>query len=189
MNRGFRGEGSVAPLIFLRGMKAARATFDVASLHPYPPTGRLGFDDGTQAPNMTLYNIGDYLKELDRLWPSKRYRVWLTEYGVQSKPDRYGATLTGQATFVRTGVAKIKQDAAHLGADLVPDPRRADRGARRVRPLAVGPAHRDRRQEAVVPRLAGRRTDVERGLDSPPPRDGSSSCRSASARPARSRST
>jgi hypothetical protein len=109
MNRGFRGEGSVAPLIFLRGMKAAKATFDLASLHPYPLTGRLGFADGTQAPQITLHNIGDYFKELDRLWPSKRYRVWLTEYGVQSRPDRYGATLTGQATFVRLALQKIRK--------------------------------------------------------------------------------
>jgi hypothetical protein len=109
MNRGFGGEGSISPLIFLRGMKKAKATFDIASLHPYPTTGRVGFNDGTLAPNITLFNIGDYLKELDRLWPSKRYRVWLTEYGQQSKPDRYGSTLTGQANFVRTAMAKLKK--------------------------------------------------------------------------------
>jgi len=90
-------------------MKKAKATFDIASLHPYPVTGRVGFDDGTLAPNITLHNIGDYLKELDRLWPSKRYKVWLTEYGQQSKPDRYGSTLNGQASFVRTAMAKLKR--------------------------------------------------------------------------------
>ena len=54
MNRGFGGEGSISPLIFLRGMKKAKATFDIASLHPYPITGRVGFNDGTLAPNITL---------------------------------------------------------------------------------------------------------------------------------------
>ena len=102
MNRGFGGDGSISPLIFMRGMKKAKATFDIASLHPYPVTGRVGFNDGTRSPNITLSNIGDYLKELDRLWPTKRYRVWLTEYGQQSKPDRYGSTLTGQATSSAT---------------------------------------------------------------------------------------
>ena len=109
MNRGFGGEGSISPLIFMRGMKKAKATFDIASLHPYPVTGRVGFNDGTRAPNITLSNIGDYLKELDRLWPTKRYKVWLTEYGQQSKPDRYGSTLTGQANFVRNAMTKLKK--------------------------------------------------------------------------------
>ena len=49
------------------------------------------------------------MKELDRLWPTKRYQVWLTEYGAQSKPDRYGATLTGQANFVHAGLAKRQE--------------------------------------------------------------------------------
>ena len=109
MNRGFAGPGSVAPLVFLRGLKKAGARFDIASLHPYPLTGRVGFADGTRAPNVTLANIGDYLRELDRLWPTKRYRVWLTEYGIQSKPDRYGATLAGQAAFVRAALGKVKR--------------------------------------------------------------------------------
>ena len=109
MNRGFAGPGSVAPLVFLRGLKKAGARFDIASLHPYPLTGRVGFTDGTRAPNVTLANIGDYLRELDRLWPTKRYRVWLTEYGIQSKPDRYGATLAGQAAFVRAALGKVKR--------------------------------------------------------------------------------
>ena len=47
MNRGFAGPGSVAPLVFLRGMRKAGARFDIASLHPYPLTGRVGFTDGT----------------------------------------------------------------------------------------------------------------------------------------------
>jgi len=108
MNRGFAGAGSVAPLVFLRGMRAAKATFDIASLHPYPLTGRVGFTDGTKAPNITLANIGEYLRELDRLWPAKRYRVWLTEYGVQSIPDRYGTSLQGQASFLRAAMTKLK---------------------------------------------------------------------------------
>ena len=35
--------------------------------------------------------------------------MWLTEYGQQSKPDRYGSTLTGQANFVRQAMTKLKK--------------------------------------------------------------------------------
>ena len=63
MNRGFGGAGSVAPLVFLRGMRKAEGDASTSrSLHPYPLTGRVGFTDGTRAPNITLANIGDYLQ-------------------------------------------------------------------------------------------------------------------------------
>ena len=96
-------------------MKKAKAKFDIASLHPYPITGRVGFNDGTQAPNVTLTNIGDYLKELDRLWPAKRYRVWLTEYGaaVQARPLRRDADRPGRLRRDALGKV-IKKHAAHL---------------------------------------------------------------------------
>jgi hypothetical protein len=34
--------------------------------------------------------------------------VWLTEYGVQSIPDRYGTSLQGQAAFLRAAMTKLK---------------------------------------------------------------------------------
>ena len=106
MNRGFAGPGSVAPLVFLRGMRKAGARFDIASPAPLPADRPRRLHGRHAGANVTLANIGDYLAELDRLWPTKRYRVWLTEYGIQSKPDRYGATLAGQAAFVRAALGK-----------------------------------------------------------------------------------
>jgi hypothetical protein len=107
MNRGFGGAGSIPALKFLRGMKEARAKFDIASLHPYPITGKAGMNDRSRSPNITLTNYGDYEKELDKLWPAKRYKVWFTEYGAQSTPDRYGASPNGQAAFVKTALKKV----------------------------------------------------------------------------------
>ena len=107
MNRGFGGAGSIPALKFLQGMKKAKAKFDIASLHPYPLTGRAGVDDGAKAPNITLANFRKYERELDRLWPAKRYTIWLTEYGAQTQPDRYGATLEGQQRFVKTAIGRL----------------------------------------------------------------------------------
>ncbi len=107
MNRGFGGKGSVAALVFLRGMKAAKAKFDTASVHPYPPTGVEGFDDGTTAPNITLANFRVYEQELDRLFKPKKYPIWITEFGAQSIPDRNGASLPDQAAFVRQSLRRV----------------------------------------------------------------------------------
>ncbi len=107
MNRGFGGQGSVPALKFLQGMKKAKARFDIASIHPYPLTGRAGFNDRTKAPNITLSNFKAYEKELRRLWPAKKYKIWLTEYGAQTQPDRYGATPAKQAAFVKTVITRL----------------------------------------------------------------------------------
>ena len=108
MNRGFGGKGSVAALVFLRGMKKANAKFDIATVHPYPPTGVEGLDDGTTAPNITLINFKEYEKELDKLYKPKKYDIWFTEYGAQSEPDSNGASLADQALFVKQAFKKIK---------------------------------------------------------------------------------
>jgi hypothetical protein len=107
MNRGFGGAGSIPPLKFLEGMKKAKAKFDIASLHPYPRTGRAGFEDVVKAPNITVANLKFYEKTLDRLWPAKRYEIWLTEYGAQTHPDKYGATPDGQQRFVKTALKRL----------------------------------------------------------------------------------
>ncbi len=108
MNRGFGGKGSVAALVFLRGMKKANAKFDIATVHPYPPTGVEGLDDGTTAPNITLINFKEYEKELDKLYKPKKYDIWLTEFGAQSEPDANGASLPDQALFVKQAIKRIK---------------------------------------------------------------------------------
>jgi hypothetical protein len=107
INRGFGGKGSVAALVFLRGLKAAGGKFDVATVHPYPPTGVEGFDDGTTAPNITLSNFEFYVQDLDKLWKGKRYPIWITEFGAQSTPDRNGAARGAQALFVKQALRRL----------------------------------------------------------------------------------
>jgi hypothetical protein len=90
-------------------MKEAGAKFDIASIHPYPLTGRKGFEDGTKAPNVTLHNFHQYERELNRLWPRRNVEIWITEYGAQTQPDRYGATLESQARFVKKALKRLVQ--------------------------------------------------------------------------------
>jgi Glycosyl hydrolase catalytic core len=104
-NNIFRGKRpSISPILFLRGMKAAGATFDVYAHHPYNPAGDL------VAPNVpprarttvTMGNINTLIRELNRLY-GRQMRLWITEYGYQTNPpDRiFGVSLKQQAAYLR----------------------------------------------------------------------------------------
>jgi hypothetical protein len=94
---------AVSPLPFLRAMKRAGAKgFDAYAHHPY-------YGSALEAPTtrpkaktaVGLGNIDDLIKELTRLYGKKR--VWITEYGYQTKPqDRvFGVTYAKQAAYLR----------------------------------------------------------------------------------------
>jgi hypothetical protein len=101
-NSGTLRRASLSPLPFLRGMKKAHARFDVYAHHPY-------YQHPNEAPNkpppgpraVTLGNINWLIRELTRLYGRKR--LWITEYGYQTKPpDRYfGVSWVKQARYVR----------------------------------------------------------------------------------------
>ncbi|MGZ8693847.1 MAG: glycosyl hydrolase [Gaiellaceae bacterium] len=111
---------SIGPIPFLRGLKkAGLKRFDVYAHHPYygqrtetpatkPKTNR--GKKGLIAPPVLLGNIGDLVKELTRLYGSKR--VWITEYGYQtSPPDRaFGVTYAKQAAYLKQAVRIARQN-------------------------------------------------------------------------------
>jgi hypothetical protein len=99
---------AVSPLPFLRAMKKAGAKgFDAYAHHPYygapretpstpPPPGI----HGNAATAVTLGNINVLVKEVTRLYGSKR--IWITEYGYQTNPpDRIvGVSWANQARYL-----------------------------------------------------------------------------------------
>jgi len=93
---------ALSPLVFLRGMKRAGAKgFDAYAHHPYygkpnetpttPPPARTA---------VTLGNINTLIKEVTRLYGAKR--IWLTEYGYQTKPpdNIFGVSFANQAKYL-----------------------------------------------------------------------------------------
>ncbi len=93
---------SVSPLAFVRGMKRYGAKgFDAYAHHPY--YGKRTETPSTKASArtaVTLGNINDLDKELRRLYGRKR--IWITEYGYQTKPDRlFAVTYAKQAAYMR----------------------------------------------------------------------------------------
>jgi hypothetical protein len=104
---------SVTPMVFLAALKKAGAKFDVYAHHPYysgpsetpstPPKPK-----GSGA--VTLGNIGDLLKLLQKLYPGKH--LWLTEYGYQTKPPDpiYGVSYAKQAKYLAQAYAIVKKN-------------------------------------------------------------------------------
>jgi hypothetical protein len=101
---------SISPLAFLRLVKKfGLRRFDAWAHHPYAPRPS---ESPTQKPKaktvVTLANLGDLTKELTRLYGKKR--IWLTEYGYQTRPpDRtFGVSWRTQSRYlaVAYGVAR-----------------------------------------------------------------------------------
>ncbi len=107
----FKG-GALAPLNYLRVVRAAKARFDVLAMHPYNslPTQGIRQGLGSKGPNIYVGNFGEFIREADRLWPGKRYKIWLTEFGIQSYPDRFfGVPPASQAAYLRASINIFKQ--------------------------------------------------------------------------------
>jgi hypothetical protein len=102
---------STSPLVFMRWLKrAGLKRFDAYAHHPYYGSR---FEKPTTVPKsakaVTLGNIGVLIKELNRLFGRKR--VWITEYGYQTRPpDRaFGVPYSLQAKYVHQAIARARK--------------------------------------------------------------------------------
>jgi hypothetical protein len=99
---------STSPLVFLTWLRrAGLRRFDAYAHHPYY-TSRL--ERPTTVPRskkaVTLGNIGVLIAQLDRLY-GRGKRLWVTEYGYQTRPpDRhFGVRFAAQAKYVHQAFA------------------------------------------------------------------------------------
>ena len=99
---------STSPLVFLTWFRRAGAKrFDAYAHHPYYSSR---FERPATVPRskkaVTLGNIGVLIGTLDRLYGGRK-RLWITEYGFQTRPpDRYfGVRYAAQAKYVHQAFA------------------------------------------------------------------------------------
>jgi hypothetical protein len=96
------GSGDVAPVDWIRGMRAAKPRLDAYAHHPYPLSRReTPFSGGCRScPSLTLASLNRLLAEVSRAFGPKP--VWLTEYGYQTNPpDRaLGVSKSLQARYL-----------------------------------------------------------------------------------------
>jgi hypothetical protein len=108
----------VNPITFMRGMKRYKARFDVLSIHPYNNVPRLGLRDGrnqsrTRPRTITVGNIDTFITLANQVF-GKRYPIWITEWGWQTRgtgydDKQYSVTNRQQATFMKQSIAKISR--------------------------------------------------------------------------------
>ena len=99
---------STSPLVFLTWLRRAGAKhFDAYAHHPYY-SNRLERPGSvpTSKKAVTLGNIGVLIRQLDRLY-GRGKRLWITEYGYQTRPpDRaFGVRYSAQAKYVHEAFA------------------------------------------------------------------------------------
>jgi hypothetical protein len=117
-----RSPKGIGPIAFMETMQARGAKFDVLSIHPYNGIPNLGIRDGagvgTVWPNVAIGNFDRYLAEVNRLWPGKRFPIWITEFGWQTKTgvqDQYAVSEAKQSLFLRQSVDTFRTRFPRVG--------------------------------------------------------------------------
>jgi len=109
---GRRGAGSIAPGTFARLLSAVRPAvpFDAWAHHPYSDLG-FGPRQRYRFPNVNLATLHTFEQRLDLWFHRSDIPVWISEYGMQTRPARAGGvTVRQQAAYVRQALAQAAAD-------------------------------------------------------------------------------
>ena len=103
---------SVSPLAFLRAAKRyGMRNFEAYAHHPY--YGRPSETPTTRPRDRSAVRMGNFgalVRQLDALYPSRK-RIWITEYGYQTPPDRqFGVSFARQARYVAQSFALARRN-------------------------------------------------------------------------------
>ena len=101
------GSNGVSPVLWIRGMKKARARLDAYAHHPYParPTDTpfAGGCGHSACRTITMATLERLLDETRRAFGAKR--IWLTEYAYQT--GRFGVTQQRQAELIGQSALRV----------------------------------------------------------------------------------
>ncbi len=110
------GPKSMTPLDFLRGLHAARARFDVLSMHPYNSRPGLGLQDGVSqsTTNPRFIGVGNFqtfISAANQIF-RHRYPIWVTEFGWATQTPgktQFVTTFAKQARFAAQAIASFRR--------------------------------------------------------------------------------
>lgn len=90
-----------------------RLKFDAWAHHPYPTPQYLKPTQKVKWPNVTLSSMARFEKSLDRWFKRKNVRMWITEYGHETKQDgeKLGVSRAKQAAYAAQAMNLAKRDA------------------------------------------------------------------------------
>jgi hypothetical protein len=106
------GAGSIAPGTFARLLAAVRpeVPFDAWAHHPYSD---LGYGPGQRYrfPNVNLSTLHTFEQKLDLWFHRSDIPIWISEYGLQTRPARPGGvTVAQQAAYVKQALELAADD-------------------------------------------------------------------------------
>jgi hypothetical protein len=109
---GHPGAGSIAPGTFARLLAEStpEVQFDAWAHHPYSDLG-YGPYQRYRFPNVNLSTLHTFEQKLDLWFHRAGIPIWISEYGLQTRPARPGGvTVTQQAVYVRQAFAVAAAD-------------------------------------------------------------------------------
>ena len=104
---------SVRPGTFAAGVAKANKNlkFDAWAQHPYPVPVSQPPTQQVMWPNVALTSLPRFETSLDTWFGRKNIPVWITEYGIETKPGRpNGVTESQQASYLAQAIAIVKKD-------------------------------------------------------------------------------
>ena len=105
-------QNTLSPGKFAQLLSTARPAlkFDAWAHHPYSELGRSPLQK-VRFPNVNLTEMPIFERKLEQWFHRKSIRIWITEYGFETKPaERKGVTLGQQAAYVRQSLAMARKD-------------------------------------------------------------------------------
>jgi hypothetical protein len=89
-----------------------RLKFDAWAQHPYPTPQNLKPTQKVKWPNVTLSSMARFEQSLDKWFKRKGIRIWITEFGYETKPDGEprGVSRAQQASYAAQAIALAKKD-------------------------------------------------------------------------------
>jgi len=109
---GRAGAGSIAPGTFARLLAEVKPAvpFDAWAHHPYSDLG-YGPSQRYRFPNVNLSTLHTFEQKLDLWFHRSDIPIWISEYGLQTRPARPGGvTVRQQAAYVRQALAIAAAD-------------------------------------------------------------------------------
>ena len=106
------GAGSIAPGTFARLLAQAQPAvpFDAWAHHPYSDLG-YGPSQRYRFPNVNLATLHTFEQKLDEWFHRSDIPIWISEYGMQTRPARPGGvSVEQQAAYVRQALAQAAAD-------------------------------------------------------------------------------
>jgi hypothetical protein len=90
-----------------------RLKFDAWAHHPYPTPQYLKPTQKVKWPNVTLSSLPRFERSLDKWFKRKGVRIWITEYGHETKADGEprGVSRAQQAAYAAQAMALARKDA------------------------------------------------------------------------------